>query len=78
MNSASCLAGLVARKPTLSRLLVGEVDFNSSKTTELDVPAVAASVSSWGADVTADRSSHTVDLSNCLLQNWPPVGPTAP
>ncbi|CAM9094863.1 unnamed protein product [Ectocarpus sp. 6 AP-2014] len=78
MNSASCLAGLVARKPTLSRLLVGEVDFNSSKTTELDIPAVAASVSSWGADVAADRSSHTVDLSNCLLQNWPPVGPTAP
>lgn len=59
MNSASCLAGLVARKPTLSRLLVGEMDFDSSKTTELDVPAVAASVSTWGADVAADRSAHT-------------------
>lgn len=59
MDSASCLAGLIARKPTLSNLSLGEMAFDSRKPTELDVPVVAAAVLTCGGDIAADRKAHT-------------------
>ncbi|CAM9786078.1 unnamed protein product, partial [Pylaiella littoralis] len=78
IESSSCLAGLIARKPTLSQLSLGEVAYDTTKTAETDVPVVAAAVLMCGADVAADRKNQTVDLSNCRLLSWPPVGPAAP
>eukprot|EP00903_Cladosiphon_okamuranus_P014200 g13193.t2 len=78
MEMARNLAGLVARKPTLAQLSLGEMAFDASKISELDVPIAAAAVTTWGADIAADRKAHTVDLSNSQLLNWPPVGPAAP
>lgn len=59
MESASCLAGLIARKPTLLKLSLGEMAYDSRKTTELDVPVAAAAVLTWGGDIAADRKAHT-------------------
>ncbi len=59
MDSASCLAGFIARKPTLSNLSLGEMAFDSRKPTELDVPVVAAAVLTGGGDIAADRKAHT-------------------
>ncbi|CAM9211432.1 unnamed protein product, partial [Hapterophycus canaliculatus] len=77
-DSAVCLASLIARKPTLSRLCLGEVSYDSNKTTELDVPVASAAVLTWGEELAANRKAHTVDLSNCLLRSWPAVGSATP
>lgn len=59
MESASCLAGLIARKPTLTKLSLGDMAFDSMKMMELDVPIAAAAVLTWGGDIAADRKAHT-------------------
>lgn len=69
MESASCLAGFIARKPTLVKLSLGEMAYDARKPTELDVPIAAAAVMTWGADIPADRKAHTGTLisdSGCL------------
>lgn len=58
-ESAVSLASLIARKPTLSRLSLGEVSYDSGKTTELDVPVASAAVMTWGGDLAANRKAHT-------------------
>ncbi|CAN0142041.1 unnamed protein product [Scytosiphon promiscuus] len=77
-ESAVCLANLVARKPTLSRLCLGEMLYDSNKMTEFDAAVASAAVMTWGVDLAANRKAHTVDMSNCRLVNWPAVGPSTP
>lgn len=59
MEMARHLAGLIARKPTLVKLSLGEMAYDAMNMTELDVPIAAAAVATWGADVAADRKAHT-------------------
>ena len=59
MEMARNLAGLIARKPTLVKLSLGEMAYDAMKMTELDVPIAAAAVSTWGVDIAADRKAHT-------------------
>lgn len=57
-ESASCLAGLITRKPTLVKLSLGEMAYDAMRMTELDIPIVAAAAMSYGADIPADRKAH--------------------
>lgn len=66
IESSSCLAGLIARKPTLSQLSLGEVAYDTTKTAETDVPVVAAAVLMCGADVAADRKNQTGIIPSLL------------
>ena len=60
-ESAGALAGLIARKTTMSRLCLGEMDFDSTRQREMDPSIVAAAALTWGADfnVVADRRAQT-------------------
>ena len=75
MEMAASLAGLIARKPTLVKLSLGEVAYDAMKTTELDVPIAAAAVSTWGADVAADRKAHTGAFISALSPRVTPPPP---
>lgn len=52
-ESAGALAGLVARKPTLSCLCLGEMALDGTAQRELDPSVVAGAVLTWGLNIDA-------------------------
>lgn len=74
VDSASCLVGLISRKPLLSRLLLGDMEYNVATPRELDAIIVAAAVLTFGGGPTAyaDRKAHTgvsatTDVYHCCV-----------
>ncbi|CAM9994866.1 unnamed protein product [Scytosiphon promiscuus] len=76
-DSAVYLATLIARKPTLSRLCLGETSYHKNSAAMFDPFIAAAAIMMWGGGLAANRKAHTVDMSNCLLVKWPKVRPAA-
>lgn len=52
-ESAGALAGLVARKPTLCRLCLGEMALDGTRQREVDPIVVAGAVLTWGLNISA-------------------------
>ena len=61
VSPAASLAGFLIRKPTLSRLWLGETVYDSNRELELDVPVAAAAVTMYGGDATGpvNRKAQT-------------------